>query len=37
MKQEEHQRAKTFQEEYMSILKNFEIEFKDQYLFEFYE
>lgn len=37
MKQEEHHRVKTFREEYMAILKNFEIEFKDQYLFEFYE
>jgi putative transposase len=37
MKQEEHHRAKTFREEYMAILKNFEIDFKDQYLFEFYD
>ena len=37
MKQEEHHRTKTFREEYMAMLKNFEIEFKDQYLFEFYE
>lgn len=35
--QEEHHRIKTFQEEYKEILKNFEIEFKEQYLFEFYE
>ncbi len=37
MKQEEHHRAKKFQEEYVEILKNFELEFKDQFLFEFYE
>ena len=37
MNQEEHHRIKTFRKEYMAILKNFEIEFKDQYLFDFYD
>ena len=37
MKQVEHHRAKTFRDEYMAILRNYEIEFKDQYLFEFYD
>lgn len=37
MKQEEHHKAKTFKEEYLAILKNFGIEFNDQYLFEFYD
>lgn len=37
MKQEDHHRIQTFREEYIAILKKFEIEFKDQYLFEFYE
>jgi putative transposase len=37
MKQEEHHRTKTFREEYLAILRNFDIELKNQYLFEFYE
>ncbi len=37
MKQEEHHNKKTFREEYLELLKKFEIEFKDEYLFEFYE
>jgi REP element-mobilizing transposase RayT len=32
--QEEHHRKKTFQEEYLGFLKAFEIEFKDEYVFE---
>ena len=37
MNQEEHHKKKTFKEEYLDLLKKFEIEFKDEYLFEFYE
>ena len=37
MKQEEHHRVKTFKEEYLEMLKNFEIDFKDEYVFEFYD
>lgn len=35
--QEEHHRVKTFREEYMKMLKDFEIEYKDEYVFEFYD
>ncbi|MFN3997604.1 IS200/IS605 family transposase [Algoriphagus sp.] len=37
LNQEEHHRKKSFREEYISFLKKFEIEYKDEYLFEFYE
>lgn len=37
MDQEAHHRTKTFREEYLELLQTFEIEFKDEYLFEFYE
>ena len=37
MKQEEHHSKKTFREEYMELLKLFEIDFKEEYVFEFYE
>ena len=37
MNQEEHHRTKTFREEYLELLKKFEIEYKDEYVFEFYE
>ncbi len=37
MKQEEHHHLKTFREEYLEILKSFEIKFEEQYIFEFYE
>ena len=37
MKQEEHHHQKTFREEYLSILKTFEINFNESYIFEFYE
>jgi REP element-mobilizing transposase RayT len=33
-KQKEHHRRKTFKDEYLDFLKAFEIEFKDEYLFE---
>ena len=35
--QEEHHRTKTFREEYLEMLKKFEVEFKDEYVFDFYE
>jgi putative transposase len=37
LNQKEHHRKKTFKEEYLSFLKKFEIEFKDEYLFEWIE
>ena len=37
MKQEAHHRVKTFREEYLELLTKFEVEFKDEYVFEFYE
>ena len=36
MNQEEHHRTKTFREEYMELLKEFEILYDEKYLFEFY-
>ena len=33
-KQKEHHKKRTFKEEYLTFLKAFEIEFKDEYLFE---
>ena len=35
--QKEHHRKKTFKEEYLAFLKAFEIEFKNEYLFEWFE
>ena len=35
--QEEHHRSKTFREEYLQLLKIFEIVYNPDYLFEFYE
>lgn len=37
MQQEEHHRKKSFKEEYLEILKNFEVDYDEKYLFEFYE
>ena len=37
MNQKEHHSTKTFKEEYIQFLKKFEIEFKDEYLFEWIE
>ncbi len=34
MNQKEHHKKKTFKDEYMEFLRKFEIEFKDEYLFE---
>ncbi|PZX59303.1 REP element-mobilizing transposase RayT [Algoriphagus ratkowskyi] len=35
LNQEIHHQKMTFKEEYMTLLRKFEIEFKDEYLFEF--
>ncbi len=37
MNQEKHHQEKSFKEEYMKLLADFDIEFKNEYLFEFYE
>jgi putative transposase len=37
LNQPEHHKKKTFKDEYLSMLKNFEIEYNDQYLFEWYD
>jgi len=37
LNQEEHHNKKTFQEEYIELLKKFEIEYDEKYLFEFVE
>lgn len=34
MNQKEHHKVQSFKEEYISFLKKFEVEFKDEYLFE---
>lgn len=35
--QEERHRQKTFREEYLEFLKNFEVEYDEKYLFEWYD
>jgi len=37
LNQKEHHKKQTFKSEYIMLLKLFEIDFKDEYLFEFYE
>ena len=37
MKQEEHHKKTTFKEEYLDLLKKFEISFDGKYLFDFIE
>ncbi len=37
MNQETHHKKRTFREEYLGLLKKFEIEFDEKYLFEFFE
>ncbi len=37
MTQEEHHRIKTFKEEYIKMLTEFELEYDNKYLFEFYD
>ncbi len=36
MNQKEHHKTSTFKEEYLLLLKKFDVEFKDEYLFEFH-
>jgi len=35
--QEEHHKARSFREEYLKMLTDFEVNFDDKYLFEFYD
>lgn len=35
--QEEHHKSKTFRQEYLNFLETYQIDFSDQYLFEWYE
>ncbi|MEP7079174.1 MAG: IS200/IS605 family transposase [Ginsengibacter sp.] len=37
MNQEDHHKRQTFREEYLELLTKFEIEFKNEYLLEFYD
>ena len=37
MNQEKHHQEKTFRDEFMAILMNYELDFDHRYLFEFYE
>ncbi len=37
LNQEEHHRKKTFREEYISLLEKFEIQYNDEYLFDWFE
>ena len=37
MRQEEHHRKSTFKEEYLELCREFDIEYDEKYLFEFFE
>lgn len=37
MKQEEHHKTKSFKEEYLKMLSDFDVAYEEQYLFEFYD
>jgi REP element-mobilizing transposase RayT len=37
LNQKEHHRKKTFREEYIALLKAFEVAYQDQYLFDFFD
>jgi len=37
LNQEKHHKNKTFKEEYIELLKKFEVEFDHRYLFEWYD
>jgi hypothetical protein len=37
LNQEEHHKKRNFREEYLDLLNKFEIEFKEEFLFEFYD
>ena len=36
LSQDEHHKSKTFRDEYLGFLKSYEVEYNDQYVFEFY-
>ena len=36
MNQEKHHQRRSFRDEYLTLLRKFEIDFKDEYVFEFY-
>jgi len=35
--QEKHHKKKSFREEYMTFLKSYEIDFKEEYVFDFFD
>ena len=37
MAQEDHHKVKTFRAEYLQMLRDFDVEYNETYLFEFYE
>jgi putative transposase len=37
MNQEEHHKTRTFKEEYIKMLNDFDVAYEDKYLFEFYD
>ncbi len=37
MNQEDHHRTRTFKEEYINMLNDFDVAYEDKYLFEFYD
>jgi hypothetical protein len=37
MEQEKHHKTRTFREEYLELLKRFDVPFDEQYIFEFYD
>ncbi len=37
LNQENHHKQKSFKEEYLNLLRNFDIEFANEYVFEFYD
>jgi putative transposase len=37
MNQEEHHKMKTFKEEYLAMMRDFDIKYEDKYMFEFYD
>ena len=37
MNQEEHHKVKSFKDEYVKMLTDFDVSYEDKYLFEFYD
>jgi len=37
MNQEKHHSLRSFRDEHLTLLRQFEIEFKEEYVFEFYD